>query len=64
MSTDKSLSQAEGSSLWAIRATDMGEQIDELVKDGHVPDAIGLVEAVGENGLSPVWLTHLTLVPR
>lgn len=52
--TDKSLLQSEGSTIWAIRSGDVGEDVDELVKEGHVADAIGLVEAVGEDGLSPV----------
>ncbi|OCF40067.1 hypothetical protein I317_06142 [Kwoniella heveanensis CBS 569] len=52
-STDKHLSQTEGSSIWALSSGDVGKQIDELVKEGRLGDAIGLVEAVGENGLSP-----------
>lgn len=52
--TDKALSQSEGSSLWALRSGEVGQQIDDLVKEGRVSDAIGLVEAVGEAGLSPV----------
>ncbi|WVQ78836.1 hypothetical protein IAT38_000927 [Cryptococcus sp. DSM 104549] len=51
--TDKALAQSEGSSVWAVRTGDIGEQVDELVREGRVEDAIGLVEAVGENGLSP-----------
>jgi len=52
--TDKALSQSEGSSIWALRAGHVGEQIDELIREGRLADAIGLVEAVGEDGLSPV----------
>nr|XP_018264809.1 uncharacterized protein I303_02989 [Kwoniella dejecticola CBS 10117]OBR86967.1 hypothetical protein I303_02989 [Kwoniella dejecticola CBS 10117] len=51
--TDKQLSQAEGSSIWALNSGEIGDEVDQLVKEGRVSDAIGLVEAVGENGLSP-----------
>ncbi|WVQ93507.1 hypothetical protein IAU59_000581 [Kwoniella sp. CBS 9459] len=51
--TDKHLLQSEGSSIWGLRSGDIGEQVDELVREGRLADAIGLVEAVGENGLSP-----------
>lgn len=51
---DKNLAQSEGSSVWAVEAGDIGEQVDELVKEGRVQDAIGLVEAMGDAGLSPV----------
>ncbi|WVR03742.1 hypothetical protein IAU60_000737 [Kwoniella sp. DSM 27419] len=51
--TDKALSQTEGSSIWALDAGDVGEEVDELVRQGRIGDAIGLVEAVGEDGLSP-----------
>ncbi|KAK4684616.1 Vam6/Vps39-like protein vacuolar protein sorting-associated protein 39, partial [Tremellales sp. Uapishka_1] len=49
--TDKTLALNEGSSIWALRVSEVGDQIDELVKEGRVTDAIGLVEAVGEEGL-------------
>jgi hypothetical protein len=52
--TDKALLQSEGSSIWALRAGDVGEEVDELLREGRSIDAIGLVEAVGESGLSPV----------
>lgn len=52
--TDKTLLQTEGSMIWAIRGGDTGEQVDELVREGCPADAIGLVEAVGEGGFSPV----------
>jgi hypothetical protein len=52
--TDKALLQSEGSSLWALRAGDVGEEVDELLREGRSMDAIGLVESVGESGLSPV----------
>lgn len=48
---DKSSSAAEGSSIWALQVQDIGDQIDDLVREGRVDDAIGLVESVGENGL-------------
>ncbi|WVW80239.1 hypothetical protein I302_102217 [Kwoniella bestiolae CBS 10118] len=51
--TDRHLSANEGSSIWALRSSDTGEEVDQLVKEGRVGDAIGLVEVVGENGLSP-----------
>ncbi|WWC68549.1 uncharacterized protein I206_102478 [Kwoniella pini CBS 10737] len=51
--TDRHLSQAEGSSIWTLQSGDIGEEVDQLVKEGRVSDAIGLVEAVGEVGLSP-----------
>ncbi|WVF65869.1 hypothetical protein IAT40_000606 [Kwoniella sp. CBS 6097] len=51
--TDKHLAQSEGSSIWALRSGDIGAQVDDLVREGRLGDAIGLVEAVGENGLSP-----------
>ncbi|WRT65779.1 uncharacterized protein IL334_002728 [Kwoniella shivajii] len=51
--TDKHLSQSDGSSIWALRSSDIGEEVDQLVREGRVADAIGLVEAVGEDGLSP-----------
>lgn len=52
--TDKALLQSEGSTIWALRASDIGEEVDELLREGRSMDAIGLVEAVGESGLSPV----------
>lgn len=52
--TDKALATGEGSSVWALEASDIGEQIDDLVKEGKVLDAIGLAEAVGDSSLSPV----------
>ncbi|WWC88076.1 uncharacterized protein L201_002980 [Kwoniella dendrophila CBS 6074] len=51
--TDRHLSQSEGSSIWALNSSDIGEEVDQLVREGRVGDAIGLVEAVGENGLPP-----------
>ncbi|OCF75081.1 hypothetical protein I204_03930 [Kwoniella mangroviensis CBS 8886] len=50
--TDRHLLQSEGSSIWALRSSDIAEEVDQLVKEGRVGDAIGLVEAVGQNGLS------------
>ena len=52
--TDKALSQSEGSTIWTLRAGEVGEQIDDLLREGRVADAIGLVKAIGEAGLSPV----------
>jgi hypothetical protein len=52
--TDKTLLQNEGSTIWALNAGDIGEEVDELLREGRSADAIGLVEAVGESGLSPV----------
>lgn len=52
--TDKTLLQSEGSTIWALRTGDIGEEVDELLREGRSLDAIGLVEAVGESGLSPV----------
>ena len=54
--SDKTLMQNEGSSLWVMEAGDMGEEVDELVREGRILDAIGLVEAAGEGGFSPVSL--------
>lgn len=51
---DKLLSANEGSSIWAVEAADIGKQIDDLVREGQILDAIGLAEAVGETALSPV----------
>ncbi|BEI93846.1 uncharacterized protein CcaverHIS019_0603050 [Cutaneotrichosporon cavernicola] len=48
--TDRTLA-LEGSTIWEVRGTDIGEQVDELVREGRVMDAIGLVEAVGDTGL-------------
>ncbi len=59
--TDKGLSQSEGSSIWVLRSGDVGDQLDDLVREGRVPDAIGLVEAVGEAGLSPVCRVYFEL---
>jgi hypothetical protein len=50
--------QSEGSSIWALRAGDIGEEVDELLREGRSMDAIGLVESVGESGLSPVSLMN------
>ncbi|WVQ65020.1 uncharacterized protein L199_003190 [Kwoniella botswanensis] len=50
---DRHLLQSEGSSIWALMSSDIGEEVDLLVKEGRIGDAIGLVEAVGQNGLSP-----------
>jgi hypothetical protein len=55
---DKALSLSEGSTIWIIRGMNIGEQVDELVREGRVSDAIGLVEAVGEDGLPPVRPSH------
>ena len=52
--TDKALSQAEGSTIWSLRAGEVGEQIDDLVREGRVADALALVNAIGEAGLAPV----------
>lgn len=52
--TDKTSLQAEGSTVWEVQATDVGDQVDELVKEGRLTDAIGLVETVGDEGLHPV----------
>jgi hypothetical protein len=51
--TDRTLA-LEGSTIWEVRGTDVGEQVDELVREGRVTDAIGLVEAVGDTGLAEV----------
>lgn len=56
--TDKALLTSEGSSVWAIEANDIGDQIDDLVREGKVLDAIGLAEAVGDSSLSPVSLDY------
>lgn len=60
--------QSEGSSVWALRAGDVGEEVDELLREGRSMDAIGLVESVGETGLSPVsWILNTQssdLIPR
>jgi hypothetical protein len=42
-----------------VEAGDIGEQVDDLVKDGRVLDAIGLAEAVGDESLSPVGYLHI-----
>lgn len=60
--TDKALLQSEGSTVWAVRSGDVGEEVDELVKEGYASDAIGLVEAVGEGGLSPVRAITVSLL--
>jgi len=52
--TDKTLLQSEGSTIWVLRGGDIGEEVDELLREGRSSDAIGLVEAVSERGLSPV----------
>jgi hypothetical protein len=57
--TDRNLAASEGGSIWALRASDVEDQIDELVREGRVADAIGLVEAVGEAGLSPVSVLYM-----
>ncbi|WWD16424.1 hypothetical protein CI109_100850 [Kwoniella shandongensis] len=51
--TDKTLAATEGSTIWGVRADHIGHEVDELVRQGRIGDAIGLVEAVGESGLSP-----------
>lgn len=51
--TDRALA-VEGSTIWELRGSDIGEQVDELIREGRVTDAIGLVEAVGDIGLEPV----------
>jgi hypothetical protein len=52
--TDKGLLQAEGSSVWTVQRGDLAEEVDSLVREGRVADAIGLVESIGEAGFSPV----------
>lgn len=52
--TDKTLANSEGSTIWEMRAGDVGNEVDELVKEGRVADAIGLVEASGDSNLAPV----------
>jgi hypothetical protein len=62
--TDRALA-AEGSTLWAVRAADVGSTVDALVRAGRVLDAIGLVEAVGEShaNLAPTQqLAHLRVL--
>jgi hypothetical protein len=56
--TDKALGASEGSTIWGLEAGEVGEQVDELVREGRVKDAIGLVESVGEAGLSPVRIPN------
>lgn len=51
--TDRALA-VEGSTIWELRGSDIGDQVDELIREGRVTDAIGLVEAVGDIGLEPV----------
>ena len=51
---DKSLAANEGSSIWSVEVGDLGDVVDEMVRQGRVEDAFGLVEAVGEMGFSPV----------
>jgi hypothetical protein len=60
---DKTLSVNEGSSIWAVTAADIGEQIDDLVREGQLLDAIGLAEAVGETSLSPVSIKRQLFAP-
>lgn len=52
--SDKTLLQNEGSTIWEVQGSEVGEQVDELVKEGRLTDAIGLVETVGEDQLQPV----------
>jgi hypothetical protein len=52
--TDKTTLASEGSTVWTMTAGDIGKQIDQLVKDGQVADAVGLVKALGDSDLSPV----------
>jgi hypothetical protein len=52
--TDRGLSQAEGCSIWAVQAASLADEVAELVRDGRMTDAIGLVESVGETGFAPV----------
>lgn len=63
--TDRTLLAAEGSTIWQLPAPNIGEQVDDLVRDGRVVDAIGLVEAVGDAGLEPVSyrIPELQLTP-
>lgn len=51
---DAKVALAEGSSIWALHASDVDDEVDNLIKQGRVSDAIGLVEATGESSLSPV----------
>lgn len=55
--TDKTLLHNEGSTVWEMRTGDVGDEVDELVKEGRVADAIGLVEASGDAKLAPVSST-------
>lgn len=60
--TDRTLA-AEGSTIWELVGSDVGEQVDELVRQGRVTDAIGLVEAVGDAELAPAQrLPHLRVL--
>ncbi|GMK59883.1 hypothetical protein CspeluHIS016_0901000 [Cutaneotrichosporon spelunceum] len=60
--TDRALAQ-EGGTIWEVRGTDIGEQVDDLVREGRVMDAIGLVEAVGDAGLAESQrLPHLRIL--
>lgn len=52
--TDRNLLQSEGSTVWELRGADVSEEVDELVREGRMIDAIGLVEAVGDTNLAPV----------
>nr|ODN85587.1 hypothetical protein L203_04837 [Cryptococcus depauperatus CBS 7841] len=50
--TDKQLLASEGSSIWAVQEKDLQDEVDNLVREGRIEDAIGLVEAIGEDSLS------------
>lgn len=52
--TDRALSQAEGCSIWVVQAASLAHEVNDLVRDGRMTDAIGLVESVGETGFAPV----------
>ncbi|WVO14727.1 hypothetical protein L204_102365 [Cryptococcus depauperatus] len=49
---DKQLLASEGSSIWAVQEKDLQDEVDDLVREGRIEDAIGLVEAIGEDSLS------------
>ncbi|KAL7424682.1 Vacuolar morphogenesis protein 6 [Cryptotrichosporon argae] len=61
--SDKAMLTAEGSSIWALSPPTLEAAVGELISEGRIGDAIGLVEAVGDASLPHTQqLPHLRIL--
>lgn len=50
--TDKTVAAAEGSTIWLFEMQSWGEQVDELVAQGHYSDALALLDTIEQTQLT------------